>query len=266
MKHSVPNYLELNKKSWNNKVEVHLQSSFYDMESFEKGKSSLKQIELDILGDLTGKKILHLQCHFGQDTISLAAMGADVTGIDLSDIAINKAIEIADKMRIKCKFICADIYELPNILDDQFDIVYTSYGTIGWLPDLDLWAETINKMLKPNGRFIFVEFHPVVWMFDDYFKEISYPYFNTGGFIEKETGTYAERDANIEQEYVWWNHSLSEVFQAIIKQKIQIIDFNEYPYSPYPAFKETDEIEEGKYKIKGLKHDIPMVYSLIGIK
>ena len=260
------NYLDLNRQSWNNKVDVHVDSAFYDMQGFEKGNTSLKEIELALLGDVSGKKILHLQCHFGQDSLSLARMGADVTGIDLSDIAIEKAKTLSNQLNITCKFVCTDVYSVPENIKEQFDLVFTSYGTIGWLPDLDKWAGVIQQMLKPGGKFIFVEFHPVVWMFDDDFKEIAYSYFNKGEIIETETGTYANREANIQQKYVCWNHSLSEVVQALIKHKIDILDFKEYPYSPYPCFKNTIEIEKGRFTIKSLKNEIPMVYSLIGLK
>ena len=166
------NYIEINRKSWNNRVETHLKSEFYDLDNFIKGKTSLNNIELELLGDLKGKSILHLQCHFGQDTISLCRLGANVTGVDLSDQAIESAIKIAKEANSNATFICCDIYDLPKHLDKQFDIVFTSYGTIGWLPDLDKWAKIVSQFLKPNGPFVFVEFHPVVWMFDDNFEKI----------------------------------------------------------------------------------------------
>lgn len=162
----------------------------------------MNKIELDLLGDVKGKSILHLQCHFGQDTISLSRLGAEVTGIDLSAKAIDRARKIGEQTKSNTKFICCDIYDLPNYLENQFDIVFTSYGVIGWLPDLDKWAKIISKYLKPNGQFIFVEFHPVVWMFDDNFEKIGYNYFNSGAIIETESGTYADKTADITQEYV----------------------------------------------------------------
>ena len=168
------NYIEINRQSWNNRIDTHLKSEFYDLEKFIKGKNSLNSIELELLGDLSGKTILHLQCHFGQDTISLSRLGAEVTGVDLSDKAIESAKQIAKQTKSNTTFICCDIYDLPNYLDKQFDIVFASYGTIGWLPDIDKWAKIVTKFLKPNGQFVFVEFHPVVWMFDDNFEKISY--------------------------------------------------------------------------------------------
>lgn len=137
-------YIQTNKTLWNNKVSIHLDSEFYDMAAFMAGKSSLNTIELDILGNIDGLKVLHLQCHFGQDTISLSRLGARATGIDFSEKAIEIAERIAKKTASNTKFICSDVYELPKVLDEKFDMVFTSYGTIGWLPDLDAWASVIS--------------------------------------------------------------------------------------------------------------------------
>ena len=260
------NYIEINRASWNNRTETHLKSEFYDLDNFLKGKTSLNSIELELLGDVSGKTILHLQCHFGQDTISLSRLGASVTGVDLSDKAIESAIKIAKETHSTTTFICCDLYDLPNQLDKQFDIVFTSYGTIGWLPDIDKWAKIISKFLKPGGQFVFVEFHPVVWMFDDNFEKIFYRYFNSGAIIESESGTYADKHATISNEYVMWNHGLSEVINSLIKNGLEINQFDEYDYSPYNCFNNTIEVEPKKFRIKHLEDKIPMVYSLIAKK
>ena len=263
---SEQNYIEINRQSWNKKTDIHLKSKFYDLEGFLKGKTSLNDIELDLLGDIKGKSILHLQCHFGQDTISLSRLGAKVTGVDLSDKAIENAKQIAKKTSANTTFICCDLYDLPKYVKKQFDIVFTSYGTIGWLPDLNKWSEIISGFLKPNGQFVFVEFHPVVWMFDDNFEKIGYNYFNTGAIIETESGTYADKTADINQEYVMWNHSLSEVVNNLIKNGLEINLFNEYDYSPYNCFNETIRIGQKRYRIKHLENKIPMVYAIIATK
>lgn len=260
------NYIAINRHSWNNRTYTHLKSAFYDLEGFLKGKSSLNDIEIDLLGNVQGKTILHLQCHFGQDSISLSRLGAEVTGVDLSDKAIESAKEIATDTNSNAKFICCDIYDLPHHLEERFDIVFTSYGTIGWLPNLDKWAKIISRYLKPDGQFIFVEFHPVVWMFDDNFKKIGYNYFNSGAIIESENGTYADKTADISQEYVTWNHSLSEVINSLIKNDLELKSLVEFDYSPYDCFNETIEFAPKKYRIKHLDNKIPMIYSLVAIK
>jgi 2-polyprenyl-3-methyl-5-hydroxy-6-metoxy-1,4-benzoquinol methylase len=260
------NYLEINRQSWNNRTDAHLKSEFYDLQNFIQGRSSLNAIELELLGDLSGKSVLHLQCHFGQDSISLARLGAEVTGVDLSDKAIANAKQLAKETKSNTDFICCDIYELPKYLNRQFDVVFASYGTIGWLPDLDKWAKVISKFLKPKGQFVFAEFHPVVWMFDDNFQNITYRYFNSGAIIESENGTYADKNADISQEYVMWNHGLSEVLNSLIKNGLTINSFQEYDYSPYDCFDHTLEFEPKKYRIKHLDNKIPMVFSLSASK
>ncbi len=260
------NYIDINRQSWNNKTDIHLKSEFYDLEGFLNGKISLNEIELKLLGDINGKEILHLQCHFGQDTISLNRYGAEVTGVDLSDKAIEYAKKIAEETNAKADFICCDIYDLPHHLEKQFDIVFTSYGTINWLPDLDKWAKIISGFLKPNGQFVFVEFHPVVWMFDDNFEEIGYRYFNSGAIVESETGTYADKTADLTQDTVMWNHSLSEVINSLIKNDLEMISLDEFDYSPYNCFNKTFEPEPNKFQIKHLGNKIPMVYSIVAKK
>lgn len=259
-------YIEINKALWNGKTEIHYKSDFYDVEGFINGKSSLNSIELDILGDISNLRVLHLQCHFGQDSISLARLGADVVGVDFSDKAIATAQELASRCQVETHFICCDIYDLPHHLEGQFDIVFTSYGTIGWLPDLERWASIISHYLKPSGRFVFAEFHPVVWMFDDNFKNVSYSYFNTGAIVESEEGTYADKEANIKSKYVCWNHSISEVVNALINEKLQLHQLNEYNYSPYNCFNEMIELAPRQYRIKHLGNKLPMVYALEAVK
>lgn len=256
------NYIEINRQSWNNRTDTHLKSDFYDLDGFLKGNSSLNDIELNLLGDIKGKTILHLQCHFGQDTISLSRLGADVTGVDLSDKAIESARQIAKTTQSNAKFICCNIYELPNHLNEVFDIVFASYGTIGWLPDLDKWAKIISQFLKPNGQFVFVEFHPVVWMFDDNFDKIDYRYFNSGAIVETQNGTYADRTAEITISDVSWNHSISEVLNSLLKNGLEIKSFDEFDYSPYNCFNKTTEFEPNKFRIEHLSDKIPMVYSI----
>lgn len=256
-------YKDINRESWNKKVDYHLESDFYRQQAFMDGETSLKSIELDLLGDVQGQSILHLQCHFGQDTLSLARMGAQTTGVDISDKAIQVARQLNDELDLDSTFILSDVYELPNVLNQQYDMVFTTYGVIGWLPDMNRWAQVISQYLKPGGKLIFVEFHPVVWMFDDDFKNIAYDYFNKREIREVYSGTYADTDAPIESEYVMWNHSLSEVMSSLMNAGLSIMDFKEYNYSPYPCFDHIEEYGHDQYRIKHLDNKIPMVYSLV---
>ena len=265
MKKSI-DYIAINRNLWNTKTDFHINSDFYDNENFIKGKTSLNEIEIDLLGDIQGKSVLHLQCHFGQDTISLQRLGAKVIGVDFSDKAIKRAEELAIKTNSDATFICSDVYELSKTLDKKFDIVYTSYGTIGWLPYMEKWANVVAHFLKPNGKFVFIEFHPVVWMFDDDFSKITYNYFKTEPVIESETGTYADKEAPINLESISWNHSISEVVNSLIGNKLTINQLNEYDYSPYNCFNKTQEISKNKFRIKHLANNIPMVYAIVATK
>jgi SAM-dependent methyltransferase len=262
----LPDYITINKETWNNKTDTHIASEFYNVEGFLEGKSSLNQIELDLLESLSGKKVLHLQCHFGQDSLSLSRMGAKVVGIDFSDKAIEKAKAFNAKLGLDAAFICCDVYDTPKHLDEQFDIVFTSYGTIGWLPDLDKWAQVISHFLKPNGTFIMADFHPFVWMYDNDFKEVFYNYFNIEPIIEEEMGTYANKEASLSNQTIGWNHPISEIVNALIGNGLEINAFNEYDYSPYNCFNEMEEFESGKFRIKNFENKIPMVYSIKATK
>jgi SAM-dependent methyltransferase len=259
-------YFEANKELWNQRTAIHIDSSFYDVAGFKAGKNVLTPIELNELGDVNGKKMLHLQCHFGMDSLNWARLGADVTGVDLSDEAIKEANKLNDELGMNTKFICCNVYDLKEQLDEKFDIVFTSYGVVGWLPDLDKWAEIISNFLKTGGIFYMAEFHPVVWMFDDEFTHVKYFYDNREVIITDSEGTYTDRNADIKVKEYGWNHSLSEVLNALIKQGLKIEMFNEHMYSPYPCFNKMVQGEDGNWRIKDMEGKIPMVYSIKAVK
>lgn len=257
------NFFEANRQIWAQRTRIHLESKFYDVEGFIGGKESLTSIELSEMGDVKGKNLLHLQCHFGMDTLSWARHGAVPVGIDFSEEAIAEAKKLTQATGLNAEFICCNVYDASKFLRNrQFDIVFTSYGVIGWLPDLYKWASIIRKHLKPGGYFYMAEFHPVVWMFDDQFSKIEYAYHNTG-VIETEAGsTYTEDNPAILGKEYGWNHGLSEVFTALLEQGLRVELFKEYSYSPYRCFKNMVLPAEGKWQIAGLEDKIPMVYSI----
>ena len=260
MDHS--NYFDVNKAAWNKRTIVNKASEFYNVDSFKAGKSSLNPLEIESLKDVRGKSMLHLQCHFGLDTLSWAREGAIVTGIDLSDEAIRTAKQLSADMNIPAEFICCNVYDTLEHIRQSYDIVFTSYGVIGWLPDLHKWADVISKALKPGGIFFLAEFHPVLWMFDDDFEYIKYAYHNERVIAETQTGTYADRSADITYQEYSWNHSLSEVMTALIAHGLCIAEFTELNYSYYNCFNKTIRGENGYWYIKGLENKIPMMYAI----
>lgn len=259
-------YFDANKELWNQRTVIHKNSSFYNLAGFKAGENVLTPIELKEVGDVKGKTMLHLQCHFGMDSLNWSRLGADVRGVDLSDEAIKEAKKLNDELKMNAKFICCNVYDLKEQLDEKFDIVFTSYGTIGWLPDLDKWAAIISHYLKPGALFYIAEFHPVVWMFDDEFTHIQYYYENRELIVTENYGTYTDRKADIKGKEYSWNHSISEVLNALINAGLKIELFNEHMYSPYSNFTNSVETEEGKWHIKGMEGKIPMVYSVRAIK
>jgi SAM-dependent methyltransferase len=259
-------YLNINRENWNKRVDIHWDSDFYNNTDFVAGANSLNDIELDLLGDIKGKSILHLQCHFGQDTIALSRLGAKATGIDLSPAAILRARELATTCGTETQFVVSDVYDLPNHLVGQFDIVFTSYGTIGWLPDLEKWAAVINHFLKPGGRFVMADFHPVVWMMDDDFTKIEYRYFKSEAIVEHDQSTYGNPEADFSATSVGWNHGMAEIIGSLLKQNLPLLAFEEFDFSPYNCFKHMEKIAERKYRIRHLGDKIPMVYALVAQK
>jgi len=260
-------YFKTNKKLWDEKTRIHIKSDFYDLPGFLKGHNSLRKIELAELPDLRGLKILHSQCHFGQDTLSMQRMGGLCTGIDLSEVAIEHARKYNEALGLDAKFIAANIYDLDKHIEEQYDLIFTSYGVIGWLPDLDRWAHQLMKRLKSGGIFYIAEFHPTMYMFDWDTQKVSYHYFNTGSpTLEIEEGTYADRESAIKLEEYYWQHSLEEIFSALMKEGLEITSFKEYDFSPYPIFGKEEKTADQEYifKVNGFK--IPLVFSLQGLK
>lgn len=259
-------YREMNRKAWDLRTEAHLKGAFYRIEEFLAGAQSLNDIELPFLGDVSGSEILHIQCHFGQDTLSLARMGAKVTGADLSGKAIEAARKFAWQLGLEAEFVHSDILELPEKLDRRFDLVFGSYGVVGWHPDLTPLMQVVSHFLRPGGRFILAEFHPVVWMFNPDFNRIIYPYFNTETFVEQVGFSYGSEKTFIEAEDVSWNHPLSDVLSAVIGSGMEIRAFREYDYSPYPIFRESIERTPGRYTPGEAGGLIPLVYALEAMK
>lgn len=259
-------YIEKNRVAWNTWTQLHVGSDFYDNEAFLKGKCTLQPTEMEILGDIEGKSILHLQCHFGQDSISLARMGAKVTAVDISDVAIETAKLNAQKSCETVNFICSDVSLLSDIPENSFDIVFTSYGTTCWLPDLMPWGKVINRSLKRGGKFVIVDFHPLVYMLNDNLSDFQYSYFNSGAIIETSKGSYAARESDVEVENVSWNHSMSEIIMSLIENNLNLVSFNEYDHSPYNCFSNLIKVDESVYKMKNKDISIPMTYSLVVTK
>ena len=256
-------YLENNRSLWNGWTRLHKPSRFYDVDAFKAGESSLKPLEIEEVGDVQGKSLLHLQCHFGMDTLSWARRGARVTGVDFSDEAISTARSLAAELNIPADFICSSVYDLPGVPDERFDIVYTSYGVLSWLPDLERWGEVIARHLKPGGFFYIAEYHPFVSMLGADNRTFEHPYFHTPEPIKLHSvGSYAAPEATdfSHTEYNW-SHSLADVVNALLRAGLRLEFLHEFPYWDARPFA-TQESGVDESRLGGWAGDIPHVFSL----
>jgi SAM-dependent methyltransferase len=266
-------YTGENKKLWNEWTGIHVKSAFYDVEGFKQGKNSIDQIELEGVGDVAGKSLLHLQCHFGMTTLSFARLGAQVTGIDFSEEAVAQAQALSQELNLPARFICSDIYDAPNKLNEQFDIVFTSYGVLSWLPDMAAWAKVVAHFLKPDGKFFIAEAHPFAYVFDrptslDDLK-IVFPYSNKPDepFKFEVKGSYADKDAEVKHNVEYgWNHSLTDIIGGLLKAGLKITDFNEYFHCVWEMFPGMIRSDDNTFRLAEKADSLPLMFSITATK
>ncbi len=259
-------YFEANKATWNEKTKIHVESGMYDLEAFKNGASSLMPYELKALGDVKGKSLLHLQCHFGQDTLSWSRLGANCVGVDISDEGIRFAQKLNEELELDADFVCCNVLETSKYVTDTFDIVFTSYGVIGWLPNLEPWGQMIADRLNKGGVFYMAEFHPIVWMFD-YLEGkpiMKYGYMQDEVIYEEYEGTYANTDSKMISKEYGWNHGLSEVINALTKAGLRIDYLNEYDESPYNVLPDLEQTKSGMYATKDKLY--PLIFEIKATK
>jgi SAM-dependent methyltransferase len=261
----------VNRAHWDEATDVHVASDYYDVAAFKAGNNRLHGIERDELGDVRGKTLLHLQCHFGLDTLSWARLGADVTGIDFSERAVEQARALSAELDIPARFLVSDLYELPSNLDGTFDIVFTSYGAIYWLPDIKRWGEIAASYVKPGGTFYIAEFHPVGFMFDtDHSEnpamkdfERKYPYFHSDVPIRDDSSDYADPAAAMSNSLTYsWAHSMSDILNALLSAGLEIEYLHEFPFSIIREFPFLEQREDGYWHVSEGMYDMPMIFSI----
>ena len=235
------------------------------MAAFRAGETSLKPIELEEVGPVAGKSLLHLQCHFGQDTLSWARMGAQVTGVDISPEAIRRAESLAAELKIEARFVCSDVLALDVLGDEQFDIVFVSYGALIWLPDLDLWAATIARHLKPGGVFHLVEFHPMLMMLDDDAQYIEESYFRGEAIPFETTSSYAG-GAHPPMTSYEWQYTLADVVTALLRAGLALKSLREFPYCVHKCWPFLVETAPGRFVPKHHPGKVPMLFSIAAQK
>jgi SAM-dependent methyltransferase len=263
---------------WNDVVEVHARAESYNLEGFKRGENVLYTIELEEVGDVRGKSLLHLQCHFGLDTLSWARLGAKVTGLDFSDKAIELARSLSRELKIPAEFVQASVYDAASAVPGEFDIVFSSYGAITWLPDLRPWARAIAAKLKPGGFFYICDMHPFVTIFDndDGVTELKprFSYFRKEVIVDPPGGSdYADGSYRGKHAGHEWIHTVSEIVDSLIEAGLRIEFFHEFPgcvWRCLPFAERTDlpssdsglnRFEAGRsWRVKG--DPVPLLFSV----
>jgi len=258
----------LNRALWDERVAIHTRSDFYDVPGFLGGAEVLRPFELAEVGDVDGRRLLHLQCHFGQDTLGWARHGAAVTGLDFSASAVEAAAELAREAGLAdARFVTADVYEAANVLaGETFDIVYTGLGALCWLPDVERWAQTAAALVAPGGFLYLAEFHPVTDMFGGDGRTVEYDYFQQDAMVWDEPGTYTDyaEEPRITAS-VQWQHGLGEILSAIAATGLRIEFVHEHDFTLFPRFAALESATEGitrVYRFPQGQPRVPMVYSV----
>ncbi len=262
---------------WDEVTPVHARSDFYDVPGFLSGRSTLPQFVVDEVGDVQGRSLLHLQCHFGLDTLSWARMDAAVTGVDFSEVAIEQARSLARQTALEPTFITANVLKMGDRFDGQFDIVFTSFGVLCWLNDLAAWGQAVARALKPGGVFYIAEFHPFLDVLDDQRiirntgdLVLRYPYFDDGRTHvradEEGYGDYADPRFQSALATHEWYHSLGDIFESITGAGLTVQSFREYPFCTYRARAGMVRGDEGLWRMPEGVLQVPLMFSFRATK
>ena len=270
-------YGAVNKANWDERVAAHAASPDYHVDEFIADPSYLSEVvsfDLPLLGDVSGLRGVHLQCHIGTDTISLARLGASMTGVDFSGPAVRQARALAEQTAADATFVESDVYEAADAVGPgRFDFVFTGIGALCWLPSISRWARVVASLLRPGGRLFIREGHPMLWTIqdgrDDNLLVVEYPYFERDEpIVFDEGGTYVATDVVFEQTVTHeWNHGLGEIVTALIDAGLAITGLTEHDSVPWEAQPgQMEEIGGGEWRLTDRPWRLPHSYTLQAVK
>jgi len=258
-----------NKANWDERVPIHVSGEFYDVAGFVAGAERLRPFELAEVGDVAGKDLVHLQCHFGMDTLSWARRGARVVGLDFSAPAIEAARKLAVEVGFgedAARFVEANVYDAASALDGRtFDVVYTGLGALNWLPDIERWARVVAALVRPGGFLYLAEFHPFAFVFGDEGLVVEHDYFHKrlGPQVRNEPGTYADLSAPTRHNLTYqWNHTLGDVVSAVAVAGLRVELLHEHDYTIYPRWPFLTKTGFDTYRLPEGTPGLPLMYSL----
>ena len=258
-------WLGLNRANWDDRVPVHLASDLYDLAGFRAGRDSLSPFELEEAGDVSGKRLLHLQCHIGLDTLSWARHGALATGLDFSAPAIEAASSLAGELGIPASFVVSDVYDAAAALEGQrFDIVYVSIGSLVWLPDIPRWAHTAAALLVPGGFLYLVDGHPFAGILDSATGAVvTDDYFDGAPQVIDWPWSYTGKSSPLaHQRNVQFQHTVGEIVTAIAEAGLRIEFLHEHDFDVFERFDSLQRQSDGSYRLPPGRPRIPMLLSL----
>ena len=258
---------ELNRSLWDERVAHHVASPFYDVDGFVAGTHDpIRSFEDAELGDVTGLDLVHLQCHFGLDTLAWARRGARVTGLDFSGEAVAAARDIAARAGIEADFVESDVHDAHAALGGRdFDVVYTGLGALIWLPDLTRWARVVASLLRPGGVLYLAEFHPITEVFGWDDRSVAADYFQDAAMEWDEQGTYTGDADEVRFEHtrsVEWQHTLDDVLTAVLGAGLVLESFHEHDHTLYPRWPDLVRGDDGRYRLPEGSPSLPLLYSL----
>ncbi len=257
--------IEENRFLWSLKTPYHVVSDFYNTSAFLRGDSTLSALEVAQVGNVQDQMLLHLQCHFGLDTLSWVRLGARGTGLDFSREAIQEAVKLARTASIDCTFRCADVLERQLDWESKFDRVVTSFGVICWLPNLVEWGKNIEYYLRPGGQFSLLEFHPLTNLFSPDVAPTG-RYSNAHAPTSRtRNGTYANRAAPIQYTEHVWGHSIGEIVSALLDAGLTLKTLTEQTTSPVPFHPDMVSTSDG-WTLEHAEERLPVLLSLIAEK
>jgi SAM-dependent methyltransferase len=265
-------WFDLNRTWWDERVDPHVRSDFYGVDRFLAGWTPLREYEVTEAGDVTGLDLVHLQCHFGMDTLGWARLGARVVGVDLSAPAIDAARSLAERAGLEAEFAVANVYDAPATLGGRtFDRVYTGIGALCWLPDIDRWAQVVDQLLRPGGALHLVEFHPVThWCLDEQEMVVKYSYFHEGPWVwpddPDEPSDYATDQTFEHNDTVEWNHGIGAVVTALAGTGLRVESLVERPTSFMQRWPFQVEHAHQDWRNPPELPQIPLSFSLIARK
>lgn len=261
--------MAVNRMKWDESVPLHRDSPVYDVPSFLAGRSTLEPLEIAEIGPVRGRSLLHVQCHFGLDTLSWARRGARVTGVDYSPAAIAAAREMALRSGLPARFLLSNVYDLPKQLAGRFDVVYTAKGVLCWLPDMEAWARRLAGYLRPGGRLYLLEDHPL----SDLYGEdrgsglrLEIPYFLGRARREVFDGTYATSVRMRHRTSYMWIHPIGEVVSALAGAGLRLEFLHELPYSYWKKFPSMRPRRGGGWVLPKGQARLPLAYSLRAVR